>query len=26
VLCEAELYTGRRTDVDRLRRRLQELS
>lgn len=25
VLCEAELYTGRRRDVDRLRRRLQEL-
>jgi hypothetical protein len=25
VLCEAELYTGRRTDVDRLRRRLQQL-
>jgi hypothetical protein len=26
VLREAELYTGRRTDVDRLRRRLQQLS
>ncbi len=26
VLCDAELYTGRRADVDRLRRRLQELS
>jgi hypothetical protein len=26
VLCDAELYTGRRVDVDRLRQRLQELS
>jgi hypothetical protein len=25
-LCEAELFTGRRSDVDRLRRRLEELS
>jgi hypothetical protein len=25
VLCAAELYTGRRSDVDRLRRRLEEL-
>jgi hypothetical protein len=26
VLCDAELYTGRRADVDRLRKRLEELS
>jgi hypothetical protein len=26
VLCDAEIYTGRRGDIDRLRRRLQELS
>jgi hypothetical protein len=25
VLCDAELYTGRRSDVDRLRRRLEKL-
>lgn len=26
VLCDAELYTGRRADVDRLRRRLEKLA
>jgi hypothetical protein len=26
VLCDAEVFTGRRADVDRLRERLEELS
>jgi hypothetical protein len=26
VLCHAEVFTGRRADVDRLRERLEELS